>query len=173
MKAHAHSRLPPIAELVRIFRYDPESGILYNRIRRGTTAPAGVQTGTKGAGGYLVVRVNRVLYKVHRIIWLMVYGKEPDGDIDHIDGCPSNNRIINLRCVSASTNLKNARIRTDNSTGIVGVSWSTGRGKWAVSIRSSGVDITLGRHSCFLDACAARKSAELKYEFHENHGRSV
>lgn len=61
-------------------------------------------------------------YLVHRIIWELFYGKLKDSDIlDHIDGCATNNKIDNLRIVSAAVNSKNCKKRVDNTSGVCGV----------------------------------------------------
>ena len=47
-----------------------------------------------------------------RLAWLFSNGKWPTSEIDHINGCPSDNRIKNLRDVSRQENANNViRIR--------------------------------------------------------------
>ena len=76
--------------------------------------------------------------------------------------------------IPITENNKNMIRRKSNGTGISGVSWEPDRGKWVSYI---GVNkkrhLKLGRFTSFFDACCARKSAELKYDYHENHGRTV
>lgn len=58
----------------------------------------------------------------HRIIYEWHYGKIPEGmQIDHIDGDITNNKIENLRCVTAATNARNIKISSRNTTGVLGV----------------------------------------------------
>lgn len=45
----------------------------------------------------MVVSIDGLRYMVHRIIWLYVYGNMSNTQIDHIDGNPLNNKILNLR----------------------------------------------------------------------------
>jgi hypothetical protein len=47
------------------------------------------------SNGYLRARINKKNYFAHRIIFMMNYGFVPK-IIDHINGNPSDNRIINL-----------------------------------------------------------------------------
>jgi len=62
--------------------------------------------------GYLRARINKKNYFAHRIIFMMHYGFVPK-IIDHINGNPSDNRIINLR---EANNSQNAWNRVANKT---------------------------------------------------------
>lgn len=104
--------LPSQEELNNLFKYDPGTGILIWKIRRtgkGTNAarlinyPAGHKW---SADGRLKVDIGARSYFVHRIIWKMVHGTEPE-EIDHIDWNPGNNRLENLRAATRSINRRN------------------------------------------------------------------
>lgn len=101
----------------------------------------------------------------HRIIWEMVYGECPDV-IDHINGDKHDNRLVNLRNVDRAENMRNRKLNKRNKSGINGVS-TRKDGKWLVVIRTK----YIGLFDNFFEACCARKSAEYKAGFHENHGR--
>lgn len=85
--------------------------------------------GSKGKGNndsefYRVGYQNKE-YKVHRIIWILHNGSIPDDIVvDHIDGNPLNNDISNLRIVTQEINCKNSSKRSDNKTGVCGVTIS-------------------------------------------------
>ena len=172
--------------LLELLRYEPETGRLFWRERAlkhfGGTNPEQAMRlwNAKWAGkealncnddnGYRVGAVFSKPVKAHRAIWCMVHGHWPK-IVDHIDGNPENNRIENLRNVSYAESAKNLGTRTDNKSGVVGVSWVSSRKKWLADIRADGKTICLGRYSLFDDAVAARAAANLKYGFHENHGK--
>lgn len=101
--------------------YDPETG-LFTRLRNiGNGIKEGHIFGCNSRG-YLVGTVRRVMYANHRLAWFYVYGVWPTGDIDHINGIKSDNRIQNLRDVSKTLNQHNQRkAHSQNSTGVLGV----------------------------------------------------
>ena len=169
--------------LNEVFRYDCASGVLYWRergpewfkneayARRWNARCAGKpalnsanSTGHKG--GYFC----DVQFSAHRVIWKMHYGTEPK-EIDHINGDPSDNRIVNLRAVSHGVNLRNQKRRSTNTSGHMGVRRSRNGQRWQARIKAAGVERYLGTFEKFEDAIAARKQAERKHGFHENHGR--
>lgn len=109
-------------------------------------------------------------YKAHRLAWFYCYGYWPES-LDHINGDPADNRIANLREVDQSENVKNMGRTHNNKTGISGVYWCNDRNKWTSRISVGNKTKFLGRYDDFFEACCARKSADVKYKFHENHGR--
>lgn len=84
-----------------LFRYDAETGVLYRRHAYGE------RVGTAKSNGYLVVGVGGKNYQTHRVIWLMVHGKWPSGDIDHLNRIKTDNRLDNLRDVAHHVNSRN------------------------------------------------------------------
>jgi hypothetical protein len=107
------------------------------------------------------------------VIWCHVYGEWPEKNlvIDHINGDEKDNRIQNLRLVTHSENNKNSSRPKSNTSGVIGVHKK--RGKWIAQIQENYKKITVGSFDSFEDAVKARKEAELKYGFHENHGRET
>ncbi len=106
--------------LKELLSYDPESGLFVWRIARGGRMP-GSDAGTV-TNRYLIINVDRRLYRAHRLAWLYSYGSWPVADIDHIDGDRLNNRISNLRQASRSENMQNQHTaRSNNRSGLLGV----------------------------------------------------
>lgn len=116
--------------------------------------------------GYLCVIISGRRHLSHRVIWVMTYGFNPEF-IDHINGDRSDNRIENLNAVSQKENNRNASMRKDNASGVVGVSWYSRYGKWLVRISNRHV----GYYDDFFSACCARKSKENQLGYHQNHGK--
>lgn len=121
--------------------------------------------------GYLHGDMMGQRYKAHRVVWALHFGQWPSDQIDHINGNPADNRIKNLRCVTAETNMRNQKLSCANKSGVIGVCWAEHRGKWSAQIKMNGRKEHLGLFAKLSDAAAARKVAEAKYGFHPNHGR--
>ena len=155
-----------------LFEYNSETGILTNRIKRSAQAVIGKEAGYLRPDGYRLIGINKILYYAHRLIWLYVHGEFPSDHIDHIDGNPANNRLGNLRVVTHGENGKNKKQYDNNKSGITGVHLLKGK-YWTANIAVKGKKIHLYCGEDFFGACCARKSAEIKYKFHENHGRIV
>jgi hypothetical protein len=114
--------------------------------------------------GYLRGNIDGRFISAHRVIWAMVFGEWPEDEIDHVNGVRTDNRLCNLRAVSKAENARNKRKYATNKTGAPGV--QRYRSRWQAFLSND----YLGTLSTFEDALAARKEAEQKCGFHENHG---
>ena len=106
----------------------------------------------------------------HRMVAIYSGFSVSGKSIDHINGNRSDNRIENLRVVNKIENSRNQRPKPSNVSGFTGVSWDKVNNKWRATIKVKYKQINIGRFSELSDAIDARKSANLKYGFHENHG---
>ena len=116
------------------------------------------------------LRINNKMYYVHRIIFKLCTGQEPNL-IDHINGDPVDNRIENLRSVTNTENMRNSKKFKTNTSGHVGVSWSKSCSKWEAYIWDNKIKVKLGYFCNKDDAIKARQLAEKELEYHQNHGR--
>jgi len=147
-----------------MFDYDPLSGKLTWKFS-GSQIVKGAEAGTNmstpaSSTQYRSIKLFGLMYKVHRIIWLMQTGDWPKGDVDHIDGDGLNNRWSNLRDVTHSQNLMNAAVRSDSTSGHKGVSYDKTRNRWYAYINLNGKRKMLGRHMTKQEAISARQKAE-------------
>lgn len=100
--------------------YDPETGLLTRKSRRGS-AKAGDVIKSVNSTGYVRLAIDSKQYSAHRVIWLWNYGYFPENQVDHINRVKGDNRLCNLREVSAACNVQNSCVSTRNSTGVKGV----------------------------------------------------
>ena len=170
----------------QLLRYTPETGKLYwlervisqcanERAMHVFNAQfAGKEAFTCRMGKkHLQGRIFRRSYLAHRVVWALVYGEWPHGQIDHINGDPVDNRLSNLRDIPSADNQRNMKKPSTNTSGVSGVAYDKRRGKWRARIGSRDSEITIGRYDTFGEAVAARKTMEQKLGFHPNHGRHV
>lgn len=159
-------------EIARLFTYDRETGILYWRIRNRMTIWHKCIAGCKTKNGYKHVRIRGKAYKEHRIIMLLCYGHIPDNaEIDHINHVRDDNRLVNLRFVTKLGNGRNQSISSRNTTGVTGVYFRKSRNKFEAQIRVNNRVHFLGYYNTLEEAAAARAEADLKFNFHANHGK--
>lgn len=157
--------------LKELLRYDPDTGFFTWLVSRGG-AKAGDTIRFVGNSGYLRTMIDGSNYLVHRLVFLYTTGMFPSMEIDHIDGDKTNNKWENLRHVNRVENTRNKRLSDRSLSGVHGVLWRADQQAWRVTITIYYKDIPLGHYKNIFDAAAARKSAELKYGYHANHGRS-
>lgn len=154
-------------ELVRHL-FDYEDGQLYWKNCSKKTLN-GTKAGYLNNTGYLRVKIGTTGYLVHRLIYLRHHGCLPK-ILDHINGNPLDNRIENLREASKYENQYNAKVRTDNSSGIKGIGWHKTKQKWMVRIRINGVRKNLG---CFTDLeLAELVILEARDKYHKEFARN-
>ena len=127
----------------------------------------GSQAGSIVSSGYLSVRLFKKRRLAHRLIWMMMTGSMPDQQIDHIDGCPSNNRWSNLRLASQSENNQNRKkggARGTKPSRFIGVDWEIHRKRWRAKITiPGGKRVYLGSFQDEEDAALAYLQAKAVY----------
>lgn len=172
-----------VDQLHELLKYDPDTGKFtwrersddfpapINVVRQFNTRNAGKQVYEEAHKGYRRMTLLGKRYKSHRVAWAMHYGDWPPETIDHINGVKDDNRIENLRAVSHIENCRNVKTPASNMSGVIGVSWDKLNFRWLACIGFENRTITLCCTKDFDEAVAARKAAEVKYGFHENHGR--
>lgn len=96
-----------------LYDYDPSTGIVRNR-------ETNKASGYEHDNGYLRLCISGRQYYLHRLVWIMMRGEEPE-TIDHINRVVDDNRWVNLRNVSLAENNRNQGLRKTNKTGYTGV----------------------------------------------------
>ena len=147
------------ARVRELFDYR-DDGTLVSKLRVGRRK-SGQAVGKKNSHGYLVTVIDKKVYGVHRIVFLIHHGYLPE-EVDHIDLNRSNNRIANLRPATTSHNQCNRCKNSNNTSGFKGVSWKESHQKWYAHICTGGKKKFLGyfdtpekAHAAYIEA--ARK----------------
>lgn len=125
-----------------LLSYDHLTGLLTHRVGRNKGKPAGWLQDD----GYCRLLIDRKPYLNHRVVWLLASGQWPVGELDHLNGVRSDNRVENLREVTRKVNNQNRRTaRKDNRAGLIGV--STRSNGFRARIRVGGAHLSLGTFS--------------------------
>lgn len=122
-----------------------------------------------GPDGYFRGTLFNRSYLAHRVVWALVHGEWPSETIDHIDHDGLNNWPENLRAVSQHENTCNQALRSNNSSGVMGVR-SVGC-RWEAYINIHRRKVHLGTYDTMDEAIDARGRAQRLYNFHANHGQ--
>ena len=124
-----------------------------------------------GRIGAIEARIFGKKYLAHRIIWLYYYGCWPKHQVDHINHDPTDNRIINLRDVTASENQRNRTLQKNNKVGHNGIYYDNERKQYRAQIYNGKYCKHIGRYDTLEEAIKARELANINYNFHPNHGK--
>lgn len=179
--------LPSQEVLNQLLRYEPETGKLFWKERgpewfkEGTLSNSIVAWNAVSSGREAFTTIDTKGYRVgglfgrrcraHRIIWKLVYGEDAEV-IDHQNGDGSDNRLCNIVSGTKRANTRNRKRPSNNTSGVVGVSWDRFKKKWVSFIRdNTGKHLVLTVSDSFSECLTSRKAAEEQYGYHGNHGR--
>lgn len=156
--------------LKSILHYDPDTGLFKWLVSNTNRVKIGQVAGSPDSNGYILIGIDGITHKAHRLVWLYMTGEMPEKTIDHINRIESDNRFSNLRQDNQRGNNVNKNLYETNKSGVPGVRWHSKNNSWEVYAKYYGKKHHLGHFKDFFQAVCARKSAEIKYNYHENHG---
>ena len=139
-------------QVVRLLRYDEETGKLYWLVARGSTVKPGTEAGTETSYGCLQMSLLGLRLQVSHVIWFICFDRWPNPEllVDHIDRNSKNNRIKNLRQVTKEVNALHD-IHKNSKQGV----YETSAGRFCVVYESDGLSIC---HDSFATIAEAQKS---------------
>ncbi len=124
-----------------VLEYDPDTGGF-------TWTKGNKPAGYLHSSGYVLIRIDGVSYRAHRLAWLYVHGVWPEDQIDHINRTRADNRISNLREATPQGNAANRGARAGSKSGYPGVTWYARYNKWQACRRHGGKIKHLGYFDC-------------------------
>ena len=148
--------------LRELLSYDPNTGHFY-------WLETGKKAGCLDVRGYIVIRIDRALYRAARLAWLFMVGEWPPHQVDHKNQIRSDDYWSNLRLATNSQNNRNKTLPKANTSGYRGVSWNKRGQRWFAQIKINYRNIYLGSFSSREDAHLAYVKASEK--FHGEFGR--
>lgn len=181
------NRLPPIErlnELLKVVEVPPEkygvcSGLVWRVKRNGTKGVGSVagslrQNPNNPKRKDWDVQIDGVKYFASRVIYYMTTGEDPgDVEVDHEDQNWLNNNAWNLRLdVDGDVQKVNRPKYRNNTSGVVGVSWSKSSGKWRARILENGINKYLGLYSCKVEAARVVNEKWIEMEW-DKKGREL
>ncbi len=150
-------------EASRIWRYDPDTGHFFWLIDLPNGFHVGDKAGGLHGGGYWVLRFKGKSYTAGRVAWLIMTGKWPEKEVDHINCDKSDNKFSNLRLATKAENTRNRR-GGYGSSGAKGVHLSISRkNPYEAHITAGGKRIRLGCFPTVEEASAAYAAAAEKF----------
>ena len=137
--------------LKKLLHYDPETGI-WTWLQWRSQMPPGSRAGTRRTDGRWIINVQGRRYLCSRLAFFYMTGEWPAVLVDHINRDGGDDRWCNLRSATFSQNSSNKKMRSNNTTGYIGVQWSEERQKWVVYVNQQYV----GRYTNLDEAVKAR-----------------
>ena len=142
-----------------LFNYDPETGILTNKIARGNRrGKIGDEVGSITSHGYLDTTVAGKRCYIHRICFLHYHGFLPKS-VDHRNTNKLDNKIKNLRAATVQENNCNKVEISTNTSGHRNVYWHKASSKWRVAVQKDGKSNHIGLYADKSVAINAAKEA--------------
>lgn len=163
------------ARLSNALDYEPETGVF--RWKNPTSLKhkpgdiAGRLKSQKSGAVYREIRLNGKLYPAIRLAWTLMTGEYPDFPLSPENGDGADLRWVNI--VRLPNPHRRAIRNRRRCKGCPGVIWNKRERKWEANIWGGGKFHVLIRCNDWFEAVCARKSAEFRFGYDKNHGRSV
>lgn len=135
-----------LARVGELFAHDGSGNLVWLKKPRARSnrVKIGALAGAIASNGYRYVGFDRQSFLAHRVVFALVYGRWPIGNVDHANGDALDNRPSNLRECTQAQNAANSCRPRNNTSGLKGVSFSKERGRFRASIKANGIARHIG-----------------------------
>lgn len=179
-KVYPYKELPSVEYLESLLSYNPYTGIILWKERpvtdfKNARSCKAWHTRYKGkeaeaihyANGYREIRLpDGRLYKTQRLAWKLHYREEPKSIIDHINGIPSDNRVVNLREATHQDNTRNSKNTGNSSMKGVSKDGSGYKVQWCIG------DNNFYEKGFTSEECAAKRYDEIVKDLYGEFART-
>jgi hypothetical protein len=145
--------------LKRVLDYDPATGFFAWKVALSKRVRVGERAGAIGSNGRRYLAVLGEKHLAHRLAWFYQTGSWPTGNIVPKNGHYDDVSFENLSEETVAETAQKGVIRSSNTSGYKGVSWSTGKGKWVATLTHDHKRHHLGYFDTSQDASAAYERA--------------
>lgn len=158
------------ADILSLVRYSKSTGVFRALVARGKLGVGDV-VGTLNARGYMRTSFYGEHVYLHRLAWFYVTGAWPLEQIDHKNGAYADNRWRNLRGADSTTNGRNRKVGSNNTSGMVGVFFHKSKNWWCADIKLMDRRIVVRKLPSFEAAAIARLFLETAFfgEYRRSH----
>lgn len=157
--------------LKQYLNYDALTGYFTWTHKHCSKVIPGQRAGSVSPYNHRVINFAGCLYPEHRLAWLYMTGSFPQEHLDHVDHNEHNNAFSNLREVSQKENNKNNSLRSDNSSGEIGIYINKRKNKDTYQVDVHMDTYRLCRSFKTIElAKQARDAFYKEHGFHINHG---
>ncbi|WP_051160648.1 HNH endonuclease signature motif containing protein [Bradyrhizobium japonicum] len=159
--------LPSQSLLREHFDYNPETGVFtWKKVHYTNPHLLGKPAGALNRGYIMIGAPGHAQMGAHRLAWIYMHGPTiGGGEIDHIDGNPTNNAIANLRLATSRQQKQNKRVQSNNRSGLKGAYYHAAHKgkKWRSQIKVGEKLIFLGYFHTAEEAHAAYAQAAIEH----------
>ena len=160
-----YKTLPSFEDLWDRFEVALFTGKLhYKKLPEFSAFEIGDEAGCLDPNGYIKVSIGNSSFYAHRLLYKMLTGEDPNQyKVDHRNQIRDDNAFWNLRLDIEGRNPQNAKVFSNNKTGVKGVHYDKKARKYYATIWKKSKSIHLGSFDTIEDASNARKAAEAQY----------
>lgn len=137
-------KLPPLYLLKSALSYDPTTGKFIWIARKANKIKIGDVAGTLHPTGYLQLRFEKRILKLHRLAWYFHTGIDPvDMFIRNKNGDLTDNRFSNLEALTCSDVALRRKVRITNTLGATGIQLENNQYRAAINQKGTRYDLGL------------------------------